>query len=86
MTKLLALINLAFCVPIIVICILQIVSDAARKFIIVWAAYTTVLVGGLCSGLQPIFMNAWPNIAEVVLSAGVALLMWLNFKGRRFSQ
>lgn len=79
MIKLIALANLAFCGAIALMCILQLPSEAAKKYISVWLSYTLVLIGSMSSALRPLFWNSWPSYADVLFSVGVLLLIGILF-------
>lgn len=79
MIKLIALANLAFCLAIALICILQLPSHAAKRFLSVWLGYTLLLVGSMSSALRPLFWGQWPSYADLIFSGGVLLLLALIF-------
>ena len=74
-----AILNLALCVPAILICILQVASEASRKWIKVWAAYTALLVISIFNGFQTLLLGTFPKPPNIATSAAIMAILFVIY-------
>ena len=67
--------NLLLSGAIIFICACRIDVMSKRTHLNVRVSYAVLLVGALCSGLQPLFFFEWPGRADVLMNMALLVLL-----------
>lgn len=70
-----AFVNLLVSLPIIAYCILQVASSAACKYFTVWVINTLLLLMAIFNAFQPWLLGEFPQAANVLGSAAIALMI-----------
>lgn len=73
-----AMAHLCACLGIVYLSICQLNTSACKRSRLVRARYTALLAGAAVSGLQPMLLGSWPNLAALAMSYSVLAAMLLQ--------